>query len=286
MSPQIPMLGLWFAHMGGPRTFVLIRAPLLLAGVMALACAAVFPEVSAPLRSPPAGYTLNPPPPKDLYFVRLLGADIPTRTRDGRQWDSGGGGAPDPFAKVIVNGKEILLTSVQSDTIKPTWPDQQAGNYRIRAGSAVRVEIWDSNPLNSKPICTEKLPQLEDLTREEPYLEVECDNGGRFRIQVEPAHGKLGMGFFYELRTEQAVVTRVVGESPAARVGLREGDELVLVMGQAVSKMESGKLQGLINANSMVGVQMSVKGADGRTRELTLKDGGVYPLPNEGIPIE
>jgi hypothetical protein len=58
----------------------------------------VFPEVSAPLRKPPAEYVLAPPPPADLYYIRLLGADIPTRTRDGRQWDSGGGAAPDPFA--------------------------------------------------------------------------------------------------------------------------------------------------------------------------------------------
>jgi membrane-associated protease RseP (regulator of RpoE activity) len=286
MPPQASMPGLCFAHMRAPRTFIPVRAPLLLAGVLGLGCGAVFPEVSAPLRQPPAEYVLQPPPPADLYFIRLLGADIPTRTRDGRSWDSVGGSAPDPFAKVMVNDKELLLTSVQSDTIKPTWPDQEPANYRIKKGSVVRVEIWDSNPLHSKPICTEKLPRLDELTRDEPHLEIECDNGGRFRIQVEPAHGKLGIGFFYELRTSEAFVTRVIAESPAGRAGLKEGDQILLVMGQAVSKMEQGKIQGLINANSMIGVTMTLKGADGRTRDLTLKDGGVYPTVNEGVSIE
>ena len=258
----------------------------LVAGVFALGCGAVFPEVSAPLRKPPAEYVLTPPPPADLYYIRLLGADIPTRTRDGRQWDSGGGAAPDPFAKVIVGGKELFITSVQSDTIKPTWPDQEPGNYRILPGSEVRVEIWDSNPLHSKPICGEKLPRLDQLNRDEPFLEVECDNGGRFRVQVEPAHGKLGTGFFYELRTEQAVVTRVIRESPAGRGGMREGDEIIAVMGKPVAKMENGKLQGLINANSQVGIQFVLKGGDGAIRQVTLKDGGVYPTPNEGVAIE
>jgi hypothetical protein len=285
-TPQPVKLGVCFARMCASRTLLPSRALPLAAGVLALGCGAVFPEVSAPLRKPPPEYVLTPPPPADLYYIRLLGADIPTRTRDGRKWDDVGGAAPDPFAKVIVNDKELFLTSVQSDTTKPTWPDQEPANYRVRTGSVVRVEVWDSNPLHSKPICTEKLPRLDQLTRDEPFLEIECDNGGRFRIQVEPAHGKLGTGFFYELRTEQAFVTRVVNESPAGRAGLRDGDQILSVMGQEVAKMESGKLQGLINANSQVGIRMQVKSADGRVREITLKDGGVYPITSEGVAIE
>jgi hypothetical protein len=168
------------------RTSSLARAFPLVFGVLALGCGAVFPEVSAPLRKPPADYALQPPPPGDLYYIRLLGADIPTRTRDGRKWDSVGGSAPDPFAKVIVNDKELFLTSVQSDSTNPTWPDQEPGNYRIPKGSVVRVEIWDSNPLHSKPICTEKLPRLDRLTRDEPFLEVECDTAVAFASRWSP----------------------------------------------------------------------------------------------------
>jgi hypothetical protein len=250
-------------------------------------CSAVYPEVSSPLRTPPPDYHLAPPPPPDLYYFRFAGADIPTKTRDGRHWGSSGGEAPDPYAKLIVNGKDLIVTSVQSDTIRPTWPDQDRANYRIRPNDELRVEIWDSNPLNNHPICGERVPSLEDfLAREEPYMEIECDNGGRVRLIWEPAHGRLGLGLSYELRTQQAVVTRVLTESPASRAGLHSGDEILRVQGQEVRTMPEGTVQSLINANSALGVKLEVRLGDSAPREVTLKDGAVYPVAGEGVPLD
>jgi hypothetical protein len=247
----------------------------------------VYPELSSPLRTPPPDFHLEPPPPADLYFFRFGGADIPTKTRDGREWSSGGGGAPDPYAKLIVNGKELIVTSVQSDTIRPTWPDQERANYRIRPSDELRVEIWDSNPLTNHPICGERVPSFQDfLHSEEPYMEIECDNGGRVRLVVEPAHGRIGLGLSYELRTEQAFVTRVLAESPASRAGLHSGDEILRVQGEEVRTMENGKLQSLINANAALGVKLQVRLGDSAPREVTLRDGAVYPVAGEGVPLE
>jgi hypothetical protein len=266
------------------RASVLLSAVVLASGLFA--CGAVYPEVSPPLRTPPADFRLVPPPPADVFFFRFAGADIPTRTRDGRHWDAVGGEAPDPFAKLILNGKDLIVTSVESDTLRPTWPDQERANYRFRASDTLSVEVWDSNPLNNHPICKEKLPSFHEFVEgDEPYLEVECDNGGRVRLIVEPAHAKLGLGLSYELRTGQAAITRVIAESPASRAGLHVGDELIMVQGQPVSSMEDGKLQSLINANASLGLRLSVKGAGG-TRDVTLRDGAVYPLAGEGIPLE
>ncbi len=250
-------------------------------------CSAVYPELSPPLRTPPADFKLVPPPPPDLFYVRFAGADIPTHTRDGRHWDATGGDAPDPFAKLILNGKDLIVTSVESNTIRPTWPDQDRANYRFRPSDVLQIEIWDSNPLNNHPICREKLPSLRDfLATDEPYLEVECDNGGRVRLVVEPAHAKLGLGLYYELATQQAFVTRVIAESPAARGGLHVGDEIVGAQGLPVATMEEGKLQSLINSNSGVGVKLSLKSGSGPVRDVTIRDGAIYPLAGEGIPLE
>ena len=58
-----------------------------------------------------------------------------------------------------------------------------------------------------------------------------------------------------------------------------------MVQGQAVSTMEDGKLQSLINANASVGIKFTVKGASG-PRDVTIRDGAVYPLAGEGVPLE
>ena len=53
--------------------------------------------------------TLEPPPPDDLLFLHVAAADIPKRTRDGRLWDEGGSGAPDPFVIVFVDESLALI---------------------------------------------------------------------------------------------------------------------------------------------------------------------------------
>lgn len=255
--------------------------------LVALGCSAVYPELSSPLRTPPPGFHLDPPPPSNLFYLRFAGADIPAKTRDGRQWDSIGGSAPDPYAKLIVNGKDLLVTSVQSDTLHPTWPDQERANYRIQPSDSLMVEVWDSNPINNHPICHEKVESFQDfLQGDEPELEVECESGGRVRLLVEPAHAEFGLGLSYELRTDQAFVTRVLAESPASRAGLKSGDEILSAQGQPVKTMEQGKLQSLINANASIGVKLEVRSEHGAPRQVTLKDGPVYPVAGEGVPVQ
>lgn len=264
-----------------------VRFRALVFATLSVACGAVFPEVSTPLRAAPPDFRFEPPPPDDVYFVRFKQAVIPKKTRDGRRWDSVGGEAPDPYAKVLVNGKELVVTPLQSDTLTPTWPDQELANYRIRRGDKVVVELWDSNPLNNLPICSEAITDLgAAATSDEPFLEINCDNGGRIELVVEPAHGKLGLGIAYELRTEQAFLTRVLKESPGGRAKLRPGDEILSVQGTRVATMEDGKLQSLINANAALGVKLSVRSGDEAPREVTIKNGSVFPLHDEGVPIQ
>jgi hypothetical protein len=264
-----------------------VRIRALLFATVSVGCGAVFPEVATPLRAPPPGFRFEPPPPGDVYFVRFKQAVIPKKTRDGRRWDSVGGEAPDPLAKIIVNGKDLIVTPLQSDTLNPTWPDQELANYRIRGTDRVVVELWDSNPLNNLPICSEAITDIGAAAlSDEPFLEINCDNGGRIELVVQPAHGKLGLGISYELRTDQAFFTRVLKESPGGRAKLRSGDEILSVQGKPVAGMEEGKLQSLINANAALGVKLSVRSGDDPPRDVTIKDGSVFPLYDEDVPLE
>jgi hypothetical protein len=264
-----------------------VRIRALLFAIVSVGCGAVFPEVATPLRAPPPGFRMEPPPPGDVYFVRFKQAVIPKKTRDGRRWDSVGGEAPDPLAKIIVNGKDLIVTPLESDTLNPTWPDQELANYRIRGTDRVVVELWDSNPLNNLPICSEAITDINAAAlSDEPFLAINCDNGGRIELVVQPAHGKLGLGISYELRTDQAFFTRVLKESPGGRAKLRSGDEILSVQGKRVAGMEEGKLQSLINANAALGVKFSVRSGDEPPRDVTIKDGSVFPLHDEDVPLE
>lgn len=272
------------AHAPG-RTLRSLRWLGVAAFTASLGCGAVYPELSAPLRAAPAGRELVPPPPKDLLFVTVKSAQIPSTTRDGRKWDAIGGAAPDPYAIFFLGDRELFRTPVQANTLTPSWPNQKRANYRIPQGSKVRVELWDSNPVNNHPICVHKLSSL----KEEAYqgeLSFDCASGARVVLKIEPAHAKLGLGFYYELRTERIFVSRVLQESPAARAGLLKGDEIVEIEGKSVKQFEDGEAQSLINANATTGVKLTIKLHGGELRTVSLKNGAIYPVHSEGIPLD
>lgn len=249
-------------------------------------CGAVYPQLGTPVRRPPAHVTLTPPPPDDVLFLKFGGAVIPARTRDGRSWDTVGGALPDAFAKLFVDGKVILETPVESDTLSPTWPNQVTANYRVRSGALVKVELWDRNPLNNHPICVAEVKDLHAEASDGDSLNVNCSGGAEIKLLVQPARGKLGIGLFYELRREEVVVTRVLKESPAARAGLARDDQFLKIQGKLVKAMADGEAQSLINANAATGVSLLVRKADNTEQEITLKEGAIYPLIGEDVAID
>jgi len=243
----------------------------------------VFPELGTPVREVPPGYAFEPPPPEELVYIAFQRAVIPARTRDGRAWDSVGGSLPDAFAKLTVDGKDLIVTPVQSNTLNPTWPNQKRGNYRVRKGAVVQLQVWDSNPINNHPICSETIRNFHENVSFERPLEVSCDSGALVELSLEPAHGKVGLGLHYEIRTEQVFVTRVLRESPAARAGLGRGQEIVRIMGQNARGMSEGRVRSLMNSNG-TGLELVVAGLDRTERQVVLKDGPIYPTLDEAVP--
>lgn len=240
----------------------------------AIGCSAVYPEVATPARPAPNGATLDPPPPADLVFLRMEGGEIPARTRDGRAWDEVGGAKPDPFAIVFIGKRELFRTPTQSNSLTPTWPNQKKANYRVPVGAILRVEVWDANSINNHPICVSKVRAAPE---EGPLLRVDCDSDAKFTLRYEPAHAKLGLGLFYELRTTEVFVTRTIKESPATRAGLQRGDQILKVEDREVKELEEAELRSLINSHSRSGVTFVVRGTDGKEEKVSLKDGPIYP---------
>ncbi len=249
------------------------------------ACSTVYPEIATPVHPGAGQASISPAPPPDLFFVNFEGARIPERTRDGRQWDRLGGSAPDPFAIFFLNDGELFRTPVQSNTLEPTWPDQKHANYRIPETAKVRIEVWDSNPINNHPICVKELRRVASEAIE-GRIEIECSSGAHVNMIFEAARPLLGLGFYYELRTQAIYVTRTLAESPAARAGLKRGDQIVKIQGKDVEGMEDGEPQSLINANARMGVVLHIKHADGSEIDVKLKDGPLYPAGDEDVKLD
>lgn len=260
-----------------------LRLPALAALCVAIAtgCPAVYPEIGTRLKVAPKDAILDPGPPEELFWIRIVSATVPEKTRDGRKWDQVLGSLPDPYAKLMVNGKEIMRTTVQSNTLTPTWPDAPRGNYEIPSGAKMRVELWDSSPINDAPIGIKDFgrPTPDEII--EGKYRMELKGGGEITIAFEPAHPMFGLGFWFELRNDAAFVTRFVEGSPAERAGMQKGDELLVINGKNVAGLKPEEVRSLLNAVPLAGVDLVLRRPDGTTVTVNLKEGPIYPTFGE-----
>ena len=258
----------------------------LLPAVLGLAsCTAVYPELTTPVRVPMAAQPLDPPPPPELVWISFREGTVPAKTRDGRAWAELGNTLPDPYVVLFLNGKELIRTNAQTNTLKPTWPGSPRGNFRFQRSDKLRVEMWH-DALVKTPICVKNVNGDMDDWAAAKEIRVTCDGNGldgnsEVILSWEPAHARLGYGFNYELRTEDVFVSRVFEESPAARAGMRPGDQLVTADGQLARAMKPGELQGYFNAQRVEGVTIELKHRDGQSATVPLKEGAIYPLFSE-----
>lgn len=271
---------------GDVATGRLMRAALhwLAAGacVSTLGCAAVYPEMKTAIREPEPGAELEPEPPEDFYYFYFEGASIPPKTQGGQEWP---GGAPDPFAKLIVNEIDVLETPVEPHTRNPTWSKQDKLNYRIDPDSMIFVEVWDDNAMTDHPICRARVRDLSAI-RDGGNNEIWCDSGARVRLHVERARGVLGLGLYYETRGADGVrVTRVLSGSAAERAGLGPGDRILAIQGEKVSGMDALKVRSMMNLHSRAGLELDVWFQNGKRHLISVKEEAIYPLAGDDLEL-
>jgi len=252
------------------------------AAALIAACPVIYPELKTPLRELRQAETLEPAAPPTVRWVAFRSAKIPTLTRDGRKWGNDlSNGLPDPYAKLLVNGGLLLQSTVQRSTLNPTWPDADSGNFRFHKDDRLRLELWDAGVVSDRPIA---LREIGTVNVSEVFIEtidVDTEIGVRFNVALERARGRVGYGFFYELRTYDVYVSRVFEESPAARAGMRRGDQIVLIDGHAARNMSEAQLRSHFNARRSEGIKLDIKHSDGTVLHFTLREGAIYPLYRE-----
>ncbi len=259
-----------------------VAEALLLAATLAFAagaasCVALFPELSTPISAAPKTGALDPPPPPDRHFVKVVGAKVPPKARDGRSWDQVFGSMPDPNAKVFVNDAEILTTGPESDTLEPHWKDAPSGNFLLAVGDKVRVEVWNSNTFADSPIGIRELTLTGDMLDVQEIV-FELSGGGELTLAVQPARAVWGGGYWFELRNDSAYVTRVLDSSPASRGGMKPGDRILMIDNKPVDKMSVDEVRSLLAAVPTTGRALALQHDGGGTLQLTLKEGPIYPL--------
>jgi hypothetical protein len=262
------------------------RALLVTAALALWGCPAVYPELGTRMSSVAPGRVLEPAPPPDVRWIKFVSANVPERTRDGRPWGQAFGKLPDPYAKLYVNGKELVRTPVHGDTLSPTWPNGPKGNFKLGLDDKLRVELWDANPINDKPIGIREVGRLTQEQLSDKQIRIELEGGASITLAIEPAHAMAGLGLWYELRTDSCFVTRMLEGSPAKRAGVEPGDEVVKIAGRDVKSMTADEVRSAFNAVPMNGLAMTMRHKSGTLLEVNLKEGPIYPLYEQFGSVE
>lgn len=245
----------------------------------AIGCGVIYPEVNTPVRDPLPGQPLEAAP-KNVRWIGFDGADLPALSRNGQRWSSPDA-MPEPYAKLFVNGEPLIVTQPEGRTLKPTWKKAPTGNFYINVGDRLKVELWDARTIRNRPIGLRDYGRLEQSDLNRQLLTIDMDSGAQVRLRIEPPRARVGYGLFYELRTSSVYVTRLFEQSPARRAGLFAGDQILTIDGRAVSQMEEGQIRTLFNTQRPEGLALTIRKPSGHQRNLTIKQGAIFPLFSE-----
>ncbi|MFO0613369.1 MAG: PDZ domain-containing protein [Polyangiaceae bacterium] len=240
-------------------------------------CALVYPEYGTRIGKAPEMDAYDPPPPEDRLYFEVLGATIPPKTRDGREWDEVLGSLPDPFLKITVNEAEVYRTDPESDTLTPSWKDAPKGNFPFRAGQTVRIEIWDANTLIDHPIGVKQVTLGSEMFDTESE-DLKFDGGVELHVRIRAAKPLWGFGLKYEVHSGGASITTVMDQSPASRAGVQAGDKILKLADKDIANLSSDDVISEMNGAPTSGIKLTLQHGDGSTVDATIKQGPIYAL--------
>ena len=209
------------------------------------------------LVKPPAGLELDPPVPEDLYWLRVMLAELPATTSDGRQWDETG--KPDPYFVIRVDDREIMRSKPENDQLRPTWPEGPRGNVRLLAESRARFEVFDSDAVDDGLMGSGAFSAPTAAQLRAGSFEVDLGAGARAKLVVERAHALFGLGFNYVLSQQTCVVEKLLRHSPASRAGMQHADEILKIDGSSVASMAPSAIRSVFNSVPSTGIKVVVR---------------------------
>lgn len=210
--------------------------------------------------------------PSALYTIRLIGAELPQFKGAGLAWDSDGSG-PDPFLRLIIDGRQVWESPPQEDTTHPVWNITLPRNIFVSTMTNFRIEIWDKDTASSDPAGFVVRSGLPENALPNAIARLSLDNQGNVAIKVSPPTPSKGVGLRFEIRGDGLQVLSVEPFSPAARAGVRTGDLIISIGGSSIETLGGDRAASQLSLAADRGSVLQLKDPKGHGRQAKL-DGG------------
>jgi PDZ domain len=224
--------------------------------------------------APPAAEGTILEGPEGLYSIRLIGAELPAFKGGGLAWDSDGTG-PDPFMRLLLDGRVVWESPPQENTQRPAWNVTLPRNIHVSTTTKFRLELWDEDTGNSDPAGAVTRAGLPESALPNAVARLTLDNFGTISITISEPRASRGVGLRYEERSDGFFVLEVEPFSPAGRAGIRAGDLIVGIAGARVDDLGGDRASSQLSLASDRGSTLTVSTAD-REREVTLDRGYLW----------
>ncbi|HEY2734812.1 MAG TPA: PDZ domain-containing protein [Polyangiales bacterium] len=207
--------------------------------------------------------------PDNLWSIRFVDAQLPEFKGGGLQWDSDGT-PPDPFVRLVINGRKIWESPVQRDTRHPVWNTTLPRNIYVPPGANFRIELWDDDAATNDPAGVLLRSGLPETARPDALAHLGLDNLATVTVIVSAPRASRGLGVAFEEHSDALVLLSVEPFSPAARAGLKTGERIVAIGDSRVSQLTAAKAASELSLSSDHGSTLVVADEHGKEREVPL----------------
>lgn len=247
-----------------------------LALVLSLSLATcAYPRKSTPLSAVPNLRTAPSDTPDDLWKLIIVSADVPRTQRSGLPWDEAKG-APDPYVRLYVNGRELWRSPTVTDSLRPEFNASPPRNLAVARNERLRLELWDEDAVGGDPIGVYEGRALgEAILDAETTLKLE--GGATLTVRVARPEPHAGTGIaLYEIRKTALHLLEILPRSPAARAGLKAGDQITAIDGKTIDQLGPRGAESALVLAAQRESELTVVSPGESPRAVTLDKGYVW----------
>jgi hypothetical protein len=236
-----------------------------------LGCA--YPRHTTPLNTASDLKVPSEQVPGGMYTFQLISATAPETKISGLPWDDDGTG-PDIFVRIYVDERMVWESPVIENTNKPQWNRVLPRNVIIPRNSDFRIELWDyDTAVSADPIGRLEHRGLPMTAIPGALARLQLDSATMLIITVNPPRPHRGVGLTVEVRPDVLKVLSVEPFSPAARAGIKSGDQIVGIGSERVKDLDEGAKMSELSLAGSKNAKLAVVDSHGKNEREAQLDG-------------